>query len=151
MKWEERFRQFSTYPSKPALSNEKSQTLELEHMGKVFTFELMPIMESRYINIYGRDITEVRKAEEELKGITAEKNRIESEVKMATLVQEGFLPEMTPIIPGFTFAAKTVPAKFVGGDFYDFIDLEPGKLGMVLGDVSGQRSFSGFVYGKTDE
>jgi len=121
-----------------SLGNGESQTLELEHGEKVFTFELMPILESRYINIYGKDITEVREAEEELKKITVQKNRIESEVKMATLVQESFLPEATPVTSGFKFVAKTVPAKFVGGDFYDFIELEQDKLGMVLGDVSGK-------------
>jgi len=121
-----------------ALNLGENQEMEVEHKNKKFTFELMPVIESGYINIYGRDITERRKAEEELSRITDEKNQIESEVKMATLVQEGFLPEATPDIPDFKFAAKTVPAKFVGGDFYDFIELEQGRLGIVLGDVSGK-------------
>ena len=67
--------------------------MEVEHKDKIFTFEIMPVIESGYINIYGRDITQRRKAEQELKKITEEKNRIESEVKMATLVQEGFLSD----------------------------------------------------------
>ncbi|MBT6409809.1 MAG: SpoIIE family protein phosphatase [Nitrospina sp.] len=121
-----------------ALNLGENQEMEVEHKNKKFTFELMPVIESGYINIYGRDITERRKAEEELSRITDEKNQIESEVKMATLVQEGFLPEATPDIPDFKFAAKTVPAKFVGGDFYDFIELEQDRLGIVLGDVSGK-------------
>jgi len=125
-------------PIKTALSLEENQEMEVEHKDKAFTFELMPVIESGYINIYGRDITKRRKAEEELNRITAEKNRIESEVKMATLVQEGFLPEANPVAPGFQFAAKTVPAKFVGGDFYDFIELEQDQLAIVLGDVSGK-------------
>jgi serine phosphatase RsbU (regulator of sigma subunit)/HAMP domain-containing protein len=125
-------------PIKAALNLEVNQEIELEHKGKTFTFEFMPVMESHYINIYGRDITERRKAEKELSKITEEKNRMDSEVKMATLVQEGFLPETTPVVSGFMFAAKTVPAKFVGGDFYDFIELEQDKLAMVLGDVSGK-------------
>jgi serine phosphatase RsbU (regulator of sigma subunit)/HAMP domain-containing protein len=125
-------------PIKTALNLEENQKLEAEYKDKIFSFELMPVMESGYINIYGKDITERRKAEEDLNRVTAEKNRIESEIKMATLVQEGFLPEATPDTPGFKFAAKTVPAKFVGGDFYDFIELEQEKLGIVLGDVSGK-------------
>jgi sigma-B regulation protein RsbU (phosphoserine phosphatase) len=125
-------------PIKTALNLEKNQEMEVEHKDKIFTFEIMPVIESGYINIYGRDITQRRKAEQELKKITEEKNRIESEVKMATLVQEGFLPEATPDASGFKFAAKTIPAKFVGGDFYDFIELEKDKLGIVLGDVSGK-------------
>jgi serine phosphatase RsbU (regulator of sigma subunit)/HAMP domain-containing protein len=125
-------------PLNTTLSLKQNQEIEVEHNGKIFTFELMPVIESNYINVYGRDITERRKAEKELNKITEEKNRMESEVKMATLVQEGFLPEETPTVHGFLFAAKTVPAKFVGGDFYDFIELEPEKLGIILGDVSGK-------------
>ena len=125
-------------PIKTALNLEINQEMEVEHKDKIFTFELMPVIESGYINIYGRDITQRRKAEEELKKITEEKIRIESEVKMATLVQEGFLPEATPDASGFKFAAKTIPEKFVGGDFYDFIELEKDKVGIVLGDVSGK-------------
>ena len=98
----------------------------------------MPDVEFDYINIYGRDITKRREAEKELEKLTIEKNRIENEVKLATLVQEGFLPEETPVTPSFVFAAKTAPAKFVGGDFYDFIELEEDKLGIILGDVSGK-------------
>jgi serine phosphatase RsbU (regulator of sigma subunit)/HAMP domain-containing protein len=125
-------------PIRVALNLEENQEMEAEYNDKFFKFELMPVIESGYINIYGKDITEVRRAEEKLDRITTEKNRIESEVKMATLVQEGFLPETTPVIPGFMLSAKTVPAKFVGGDFYDFIELEPNKVGMVIGDVSGK-------------
>ena len=125
-------------PIKTALALKENQKLELEQGDKFFTFELMPVIESGYINIYGRDITERRKAEKELNRITVEKNRIESEVKLATLVQEGFLPEAPPALPGYEFSAHTVPAKFVGGDFYDFITIDSDRLGIVLGDVSGK-------------
>ncbi len=74
----------------------------------------------------------------ELKKITAEKERIESELEFAKRVQEGFLPEDPPQYPGYAFAAKALPAKFVGGDFFDFIPLKNNQLGIVLGDVSGK-------------
>ncbi len=78
------------------------------------------------------------RAFDELKKITAEKERIESELKFAKLVQEGFLPTTPPNLPHYDFAAEMTPAKFVGGDFYDFIPLKNGCLGIVLGDVSGK-------------
>ncbi len=115
-----------------------SSTFEVSHSERIFNFELMPVTESGYINIYGKDITERKFAEEKLEKITAENNRMENEVKLATLVQEGFLPESPPVINGYKFAAKTLPAKFVGGDFFDFISLNENTLGMVLGDVSGK-------------
>lgn len=78
------------------------------------------------------------RAFDELKKVTAEKERIESELKFAKLVQEGFLPMTPPSFPNYDFAAEMIPAKFVGGDFYDFIPLKNDRLGIVLGDVSGK-------------
>jgi len=123
---------------KDAIKSGKSETLELKHSGRCLNFELMPVAESGYINIYGKDITERKIAEKKLEKITAEKKHMETEVKMATLVQEGFLPERPPVIQGYQFFAKTIPAKFVGGDFFDFITINENTLGMVLGDVSGK-------------
>ena len=59
-------------------------------------------------------------------------------LQFATLVQEGFLPDEPPRHQNFIFAAKTVPARFVGGDFYDFISIGDKQLGILLGDVSGK-------------
>ncbi|GJL78646.1 MAG: hypothetical protein NPINA01_16350 [Nitrospinaceae bacterium] len=78
------------------------------------------------------------RAFEELEKVTAEKERIESELKFAKLVQEGFLPQEPPNVANYDFAAAMVPAKFVGGDFYDFIPLKNDQMGIVLGDVSGK-------------
>ncbi len=85
-----------------------------------------------------QDITERKKIQEEVQQLTLEKEKIENELEVAKLVQEGFLPEKPPSPPGVLFAAQSVPAKFVGGDFYDFIDLGGERLGLVLGDVSGK-------------
>lgn len=78
------------------------------------------------------------RAFEELEIVTAENERIHSELKFAKLVQEGFLPQKPPSFPNYDFAAKMLPAKFVGGDFYDFIPLKNDRLAIVLGDVSGK-------------
>ncbi len=74
----------------------------------------------------------------ELEKVTAEKERIESELKFAKLVQEGFLPQEPPSFPNYDFAAEMLPAKYVGGDFFDFIPLKNNRMGIVLGDVSGK-------------
>jgi serine phosphatase RsbU (regulator of sigma subunit)/HAMP domain-containing protein len=121
-----------------SFSEEKSKGLEIERLDKIFTFEIMPVIENDYVNVYGRDVTETRQVEEKLKTIAEEKDRIEREMETANLVQKGFLPENPPDYPGLSFAAHTAPAKFVGGDFYDFITLGENHLGMVLGDVSGK-------------
>ncbi len=121
-----------------SLAEGKSKELEIERLDKIYTFEIMPVVENGYVNVYGRDVSEARRVEEKLKTIAEEKKRIEREMEMANLVQKGFLPETPPDYPGFSFAAHTAPAKFVGGDFYDFITLGDNRLGMVLGDVSGK-------------
>jgi sigma-B regulation protein RsbU (phosphoserine phosphatase) len=74
----------------------------------------------------------------EVTQLTAEKERIESELKFAALVQQGFLPQTLPQIENYEFGAVTVPSKYVGGDFYDLLPLKDGKFGLFIGDVSGK-------------
>ena len=47
------------------------------------------------------------------------------------------LPHQLPALAGYDFGARIVPMSAVGGDFYDFIPLEGGRLGIIVGDVSG--------------
>lgn len=66
----------------------------------------------------------------------AVKERLEREMELARNVQQNVLPQKFPQISGFKFAAGYVPARFVGGDFYDVIDLGEGKFGLAIADVS---------------
>ena len=66
-----------------------------------------------------------------------ERERIEQELKVARLIQHTLLPKTLPELPGYDVAAHYRPAREVGGDFYDFLDLEDGRMGFVVGDVSG--------------
>jgi len=63
--------------------------------------------------------------------------QLEQDLQFARRVQQGFLPDRVPEVPGFEFAAHYDPAFHVGGDFYDFIPLDDGRIGIVVGDVSG--------------
>jgi hypothetical protein len=56
----------------------------------------MPDVEFDYINIYGRDITNTRNPEKQLKNMTLERNRSDSEVKLVTLIQENFFQNIPP-------------------------------------------------------
>lgn len=75
---------------------------------------------------------------EELKRTTAEKERLLRELEIAREIQQGFLPLSAPDLKIFDIAATSVPAKQVGGDFYDFIPIDKDKWGIVVGDVSGK-------------
>ncbi len=80
----------------------------------------------------------LKKHIKEVTHLTADKERLESELNFAARVQQGFLPQELPKYLNYEFGAVTVPSKFVGGDFYDLIPLQNGRLGLVIGDVSGK-------------
>lgn len=65
-----------------------------------------------------------------------ERERIQQELKVAALIQQTLLPKELPAIPGWGVDAFYRPAREVGGDFYDFIDLGSNRLGVVIGDVT---------------
>jgi serine phosphatase RsbU (regulator of sigma subunit) len=66
------------------------------------------------------------------------RERIEQELQVAQLIQRQFLPRELPELSGWYVATYYQPAKAVGGDFYDFIDLPDGQIGLVCGDVTGK-------------
>ena len=73
--------------------------------------------------------------------ITAEKERIDTELNLATNIQAGMLPDKFPAFPDrndFDIYASMTPAKEVGGDFYDFFMIDENRLGIVMADVSGK-------------
>ena len=67
-----------------------------------------------------------------------DRERIEQDLRHARDIQLSFLPQQVPDVKGYEFADWYTTAHEVGGDFYDFIQLPDGKLGIVLGDVSGK-------------
>ena len=78
---------------------------------------------------------------EHITKITAEKERISTELALATQIQANMLPNMFPPYPDrddFSLYASMTPAKEVGGDFYNFFLIDNDHLGMVMADVSGK-------------
>ncbi len=65
-----------------------------------------------------------------------ERERIEQELRVAHLIQQTLLPKELPALEGWRVAAYYQPARAVGGDFYDFMYLDDGRLGLVVGDVT---------------
>ena len=79
--------------------------------------------------------------EENLTRITAEKERLGTELALATRIQADMLPNIYPAFPDrpeFDVFATMTPAKEVGGDFYDFFLIDDDHLGIVMADVSGK-------------
>lgn len=74
----------------------------------------------------------------------SERERLQREFEIAREVQMGFLPSYTPVVPTLEIAARCIPAKEIGGDYYDFIQLNEEQLGIVIGDVSGKGTKAAF-------
>lgn len=64
--------------------------------------------------------------------------QIKAELDVARALQIAILPATFPARPGCDSAARMIPATTMGGDFYDFIELPDGKVGLVMADVSGK-------------
>jgi steroid delta-isomerase-like uncharacterized protein len=78
-----------------------------------------------------------------------ERERIEQELRVARQIQQALLPEVTPELHGWQLAAYYKPAREVGGDFYDFLELEDGRLGLVVGDATGHGMPAALVMATT--
>jgi sigma-B regulation protein RsbU (phosphoserine phosphatase) len=68
----------------------------------------------------------------------AERERSSRELEIAREVQERLFPQNFPPVPGLDCAGCCRPARGVGGDYYDFLKLDDGRLGVAVGDVSGK-------------
>ncbi len=64
--------------------------------------------------------------------------KLEDELKDARAVQFSLLPKTTPALQNYQIAGTCIPAAIVGGDFYDFTELDTDKTAVFLGDVSGK-------------
>ncbi len=67
-----------------------------------------------------------------------EKQRMEEEIRLAKGIQEHLLPSYFPNSDMFELAAFNLPSKDVGGDYYDFVQLDEDKIGIAIGDISGK-------------
>lgn len=84
-----------------------------------------------------QNIVERKLTEEALRESEEERYRLEAELACAAEVQARILPSSYPVLPNFEFAARCIPARQVGGDFYDWIEVTPGTIAISLGDVMG--------------
>jgi sigma-B regulation protein RsbU (phosphoserine phosphatase) len=118
----------------------------LLHRQPAMAFELINVLSQRLTTAHDSTIKdlqeknrELRQAYEELKAAQAqiiEKERLERELQVAFEIQTSILPQSLPKLAGYDFGALMVPARAVGGDFYDIIPLSQDKVGIVIGDVA---------------
>lgn len=87
-----------------------------------------------------------------LYGQIAEKKRIEEELNIYRRIQMRLIPNRVPTVKGLMIHSSMIPAKEVGGDYYDFLlpkSSEDDSLGIVIGDVSGKGVSAGLIMMRT--
>jgi phosphoserine phosphatase RsbU/P len=102
------------------------------------------------------DLTEknhqLQKAYDELKAAQEqliEKERLERELQVAAEIQLSILPDKLPSLEGFDFGARILPARHVGGDFYDVFPRGKNQIGVVIGDVADKGVPSALFMART--
>ena len=75
---------------------------------------------------------------EHLLHVQREKQRLDDELRIARDIQKSLLPVEPPRVAGVTFADLCEPAREVGGDYYDFFEIGPRQIGVLIADVSGK-------------
>lgn len=128
------------------LSISRTQLMDLlqrhPHLASTMVSVLSRRLDNTNISTF-RDLTEknrqLQHAFDELKAAQEqliEKERLERELKVAADIQMSILPDVLPLANGFDFGGRILPARQVGGDFYDVFRLDDHKLGVVIGDVA---------------
>lgn len=75
---------------------------------------------------------------EQARDLEIERERLEGELGLARQIQARLLPGEAPVLPRTELAGMSLPAREVGGDYYDFLRLPDGRLGLIIADVSGK-------------
>lgn len=128
------------------LSMSRAQLLDLLQTHPQLASTMVHVLSHRLDNTNVstfRDLTEknrqLQQAFDELKAAQEqliEKERLERELKVAAEIQMSILPDTLPMVEGFDFGGRILPARQVGGDFYDVFPLDHHKLGVLIGDVA---------------
>jgi len=118
----------------------------LLHRQPALAYKMVRVLSLRLEQAENRTIRDLQEknlqltqAYEQLKAAQAqliEKEKMERELEVARGIQQSMVPRKLPHLPGFDFGARMMPARAVGGDFFDLIPLNNGTLGIVIGDVS---------------
>src|ERR671913_456395 len=95
------------------------------------------VVEGKIVEVWGvGDISDVW--QQRLQRERIERERVEQELQVARRIQQASLPKEVPALKGWQIAPYYQPAREVGGDFYDFLELADGHLGVVVGDATGK-------------
>jgi len=84
------------------------------------------------------NVAAIRIEQQRLAAVEQQERLISRDLEQAAEIQRRLLPRGSPIVPGFDVAGHNLPCRTVGGDYFDFFPYPDGRIGLVLGDVSGK-------------
>jgi serine phosphatase RsbU (regulator of sigma subunit) len=96
------------------------------------------VMTSDQLGDLSESFNQMTASIEDLLRQAEEKKRLEEELRIARVIQMSLLPRGQLAVPGLSVSALCVPAREVGGDYYDFFPLGDDRLGVLIADVSGK-------------
>ncbi|MGH7198528.1 MAG: PP2C family protein-serine/threonine phosphatase [Candidatus Omnitrophota bacterium] len=100
---------------------------------------------NRIVTIFNRMTVSLKNIMNELASTVRKSERVNRELEIAADLQKRALPERPPLLKDLDIAAKSIPAKEVGGDYFDFLTADPDKVGFVIADAAG-KGFPGTIY-----
>src|SRR5438034_4533800 len=118
--------------------------LGVEHKVFGIIYADSPIAEGRFTEDHLKVLTTlasvaaIRVQNARLLEARLEQERLERELALASEIQQRFQPTAPPVLPGYELQGISFPCYEIGGDYYDFIRREDGRLVIALGDVSGK-------------
>jgi sigma-B regulation protein RsbU (phosphoserine phosphatase) len=98
----------------------------------------IPVLANDQLGELANSFNQMTGSIEDLLRQAAEKKRLEEEMRLAREIQMSLLPRGPLLIPGIAISALCVPAREVGGDYYDILPLPDGRYGLLIADVSGK-------------
>jgi serine phosphatase RsbU (regulator of sigma subunit) len=119
----------------PRLSEESYSVEDKQLLALVASLAGAALENIRLAELMAEHIEAERRAAEER--VEAER-RAACEMEIAKQVQARFFPQKLPPLRTLDYAGKCIQARLVGGDYYDFLDLGPGRMGIVQADIAGK-------------
>src|SRR5215211_2156513 len=121
-------------------THDRERFLGLAPTGERMTMKhifISRVVEGKIVEVWGvSDISDVW--QQRLQRERIKRERVEQELQVARRIQQASLPKEVPSLAGWQISPYYQPAREVGGDFYDFLDLADGRLGVVVGDATGK-------------
>ena len=119
---------------------------------------VMQVDTSHFMNRFNEDDLELMAAvamqaavaveNAQLHEVAVREATIKQDLALASKIQRGFLPDKAPDVEGYEFFSYYYPARTIGGDFYDYIQMPDGRLAVVLADVAGKGIAASLIVAK---